>query len=46
MLWVEQGLFQKAWQRLLDLMQMLRQLDLSRLIADATFVPAKKGGAA
>lgn len=46
MLWVAQGLFQKAWQRLLDLMEMLRQLDLSRLIADATFVPAKKGGAA
>ena len=41
--WVEQGLFTTAWQRLLELKGDLRQLDLSRVLGDATFVPAKKG---
>ena len=45
-LWVEQGLFQAAWQRLLELKDLLKQLDLSTLIGDATFAAAKKGVAA
>lgn len=45
-LWVQQGLFPIAWQRLLQLKHELRQLDLTTLIGDGTFVPAKKGGAA
>lgn len=42
-LWVEQGLFQSAWQRLLKLKKSLGELDLSTLIGDGTFAPAKKG---
>lgn len=45
-LWVEQGLFQAAWQRLLKLKKSLGQIDLSTLIGDGTFAPAKKGAAA
>ena len=45
-LWVERGLFEQAWQRLLELKADLKQLDLTRLLGDATFVPAKKGAAA
>ena len=44
--WSEDGLFQLAWERLLRLKQDLRQLDLSTIIGDGTFVPAKKGDAA
>jgi transposase len=44
--WTEEGRFQIAWQRLLHLKQMLGQLDLSTLLGDGTFVPAKKGAAA
>ena len=44
-LWTEQGLFQIAWQRLLDLKKKLKQLDLTTLVGDGTFVPAKKGAA-
>ena len=42
-LWVEQGVFQAAWQRLLKLKKALGQLDLATLIGDGTFAPAKKG---
>lgn len=45
-LWTERGLFQIAWQRLLNLKHDLRQLDTATLIGDGTFVPAKKGAAA
>ena len=41
-LWTEQGLFQIAWQRLLSLKKSLKQLDLTTLIGDGTFAPAKK----
>ena len=41
--WVQAGLFQEAWRRLLRVKEMIGQLDLSLLIGDATFVPAKKG---
>ena len=44
--WVEEGLFQLAWQRLLKLEKSLKQIDLTILIGDGTFVPAKKGVAA
>ncbi len=45
-LWAEQGLFEIAWQRLLALKTRLKQLDLTTLVGDGTFVPAKKGAAA
>ncbi len=45
-LWAEQGLFEIAWQRLLALKKSLKQLDLTTLMGDGTFVPAKKGVAA
>ena len=45
-LWVEQGVFQQAWERLLELKASLGQLDLATLIGDGTFCPAKKGVAA
>jgi transposase len=38
--WTQQGLFQKAWQRLLEVKYELGQLDLDTLIADGTFSPA------
>lgn len=41
--WVEDGLFQLAWQRLLKLEKSLKQIDMTILIGDGTFVPAKKG---
>lgn len=41
--WTKSGLFQRVWQRLLELKDDLRQLDLTTLLADATFIPAKKG---
>ena len=44
--WSDAGLFQVAWQRLLELKQSLKQLDLQTVIGDGTFVPAKKGVAA
>jgi len=44
--WTEQGLFERAWQRLLDLKKRLKQFDASTLVGDGTFVPAKKGVAA
>ena len=43
-LWTQTGVFQLAWQQIVELRDDLRQLDLDTLIADATFVPAKKGG--
>lgn len=42
-LWSEQGLFEVAWQRLLALKKRLKQLDVTTLVGDGTFVPAKKG---
>ena len=45
-LWSEQGLFEIAWQRLLDLKKRLKQFDVTTLMGDGTFVPAKKGAAA
>ena len=42
-LWTRQGIFQRVWQRLLELKDDFRQLDLETLLADATFIPAKKG---
>jgi transposase len=42
-LWVETGVFQRVWRRLLELKADLRQLDLGTLLGDATFVSAKKG---
>jgi len=44
--WAEEGLFQIAWQRLLKIKKSLKQIDMSILIGDGTFVPAKKGVAA
>jgi transposase len=44
--WTESGLFQIAWERLLELKSMIGQLELSTLLGDGTFVPAKKGAAA
>ena len=41
--WTKAGIFQRVWQRLLELKDDLRQLDLTTLLADATFIPAKKG---
>ena len=43
MLWVTTGVFQRAWRRLLELKDDLRQLDLDTLLGDAKFIPAKKG---
>ena len=45
-LWAERGLFEIAWRRLLALKTDLKQLDLTTLMGDGTFVPAKKGAAA
>ena len=45
-LWTEQGLFELAWQRLLALKMLLKQLDMNTLLGDGTFAPAKKGVAA
>ncbi len=42
-LWVTTGVFQRAWWRLLELKDDLKQLDLDTLLGDATFIPAKKG---
>ncbi|WP_459556796.1 transposase [Lacunimicrobium album] len=42
-LWVEAGLIKKAWRRLLKTKAKLGQLDLTILIGDGTFAPAKKG---
>jgi len=44
--WTKEGLFQVAWERLLELKQDLKQLDLQTVIGDGSFVPAKKGAAA
>ena len=43
MLWVTTGVFQRAWMRLLELKDDLKQLDLDSLLGDATLIPAKKG---
>lgn len=42
-LWTETGVLQRAWQRLVELKDDLRELDLDTLLADATFIPGKKG---
>ena len=42
-LWTETGVFQRAWQRMVELKDDLRELDLDTLLADATFIPGKKG---
>ena len=42
--WTAAGIWAKAWARLLRTLQRQGRLDLSEVIADGTFSPAKKGG--
>lgn len=42
--WAKSGLFIEAWARLVQMSDDLKQLDWEHLIADGTFVRAKKGG--
>lgn len=42
--WTRDGSFLRAWAILLDLLERLGQIDLSTLMGDGTFCPAKKGG--
>ena len=41
--WTEAGLWPKIWGRLILLADDLKQLDWRSLVADGTFVPAKRG---
>ena len=42
--WTRSGIWQQAWARLLSLAHDLKLLDWEQLLADGTFLPAKKGG--
>lgn len=44
--WTLDGRLQKAWQRLLGHFKSLKRLNLSTLIGDGTFAPAKRGATA
>lgn len=41
--WTRAGIWQQAWARLLSLAHDLKLLDWEQLLADGTFLPAKKG---
>jgi transposase len=41
--WVDEGVFQKAWARLLRRLDGLGEIDWDIMLGDATFSPAKKG---
>lgn len=42
--WTEAGIWEKAWARLMRMLDRRGQLDLEETIADGTFSSAKKGG--
>src|ERR1700733_15785138 len=44
--WTRTGIFQQAWSRLLHRLDALKSLRWDEAMADRTFAPAKKGGAA
>ena len=42
-LWATMGIFQEAWQRLLEFKSCLGEIDLTTILGDGSFIPAKKG---